>query len=233
MALAEQNVKLALAQTDVSVQDKAVKEWTAAKEKAMSEVNEVNRDILQKELANKDIELNIRNRQGEANIGFTKSQSAAASASAAASRAQVSYLGALTQSVNELRSGQIKAQDLSNDLSEIGKMMAKRENVRDAATHQDKISMIVSEMEQKKLINESTRQQINKLMQENDWYAVQQVCGVMSSVVGAYGGTINALSNQEKVSIQREIAGKMNQNRSRWTYSADGKLKGWTEDIYE
>lgn len=233
VALAAQNVKLAMAQTDVTLQDKAVKEWQAVKEKAESEVSGTQRDILRKELANKDIELDIRNRQGEANIGLTKSQSAAASASAAASRAQVSYLGALTQSVNELRSGQIKAQDLANDLSEISKMMAKRENVRDAATHQDKISIIVSEMEQKKLINETTRQQINKLMQENDWYAVQQVCGVMSSVVGAYGGTINALSNQEKVSIQREIAGKMNQNHSRWTYGADGKVKGWTEDIYE
>lgn len=87
LALAEQNVKLALAQTDVSVQDKAVKEWTVAKEKAMSEVNETQRDILRKELANKDIELDIRNRQGEANIGLTKSQSNAANASAEQSRA--------------------------------------------------------------------------------------------------------------------------------------------------
>lgn len=87
LALAEQNVKLAMAQTDVSIQEKAVKEWTAAKEKAMSEVNEVNRDILRKELANKDIELDIRNRQGEANIGLTKSQSNAANASAELARA--------------------------------------------------------------------------------------------------------------------------------------------------
>lgn len=94
LALAEQNVKLAMAQTDVSVQEKAVKEWTAAKEKAMSEVNEVNRAILQKELDNKDIELNIRNRQGEANIGLTKSQSNAANASAVASMASARELNA-------------------------------------------------------------------------------------------------------------------------------------------
>lgn len=100
LALAENNVKLAMAQTDVAVQDKALKQWQSAKEKALSEVNERQRDILQKELDNKDIELDIRNRQGEANIVQTKASANAANASAEASRAQAANLSADTETKN-------------------------------------------------------------------------------------------------------------------------------------
>lgn len=100
LALAEQNVKLASASTDVSVQEKALKQWQSAKEKALSEVNERQRDILQKELDNKDIELDIRNRQGEANIVQTKASANAANASAEASRAQAANFSADTETKN-------------------------------------------------------------------------------------------------------------------------------------
>lgn len=82
LALAEQNVKLSLAQTDVALQEKAFKEWSTAKEKALSEVSEKQRDILQKELDNKDTELQLRNEESRQRAAASKA-SAAESYSAA------------------------------------------------------------------------------------------------------------------------------------------------------
>lgn len=88
LALSEANVRLAQLGGDNAELDKAIKEYTKAKEKAMSEVAENQRDILGKELANKDTELRLSNRvlktQGDSNIASAN----ASNASAAASRAQ-------------------------------------------------------------------------------------------------------------------------------------------------
>lgn len=88
LALSEANVRLAQLGGDNAELDKAIKEYTKAKEKAMSECAENQRDILGKELANKDTELRLSNRvlktQGDSNIASAN----ASNASAAASRAQ-------------------------------------------------------------------------------------------------------------------------------------------------
>ena len=72
LALSEANVRLAQLSGDNAELDKAIKQYTKAKEKAMSECAENQRDILSKELANKDTELKLSNRvlktQGDANI---------------------------------------------------------------------------------------------------------------------------------------------------------------------
>lgn len=72
LALSEANVRLAQLSGDNSEIEKAIKEYTKAKEKALSECQEKQRDILQKELDNKDTELKLSNRvlktQGDANI---------------------------------------------------------------------------------------------------------------------------------------------------------------------
>ena len=72
LALSEANVRLAQLSGDNAELDKAIKEYTKAKEKAMSECAENQRDILKKELANKDTELKLSNRvlktQGDANL---------------------------------------------------------------------------------------------------------------------------------------------------------------------
>ena len=72
LALSEAKVRLAQLSGDNAEVDKAIKEYTKAKEKALSECQEKQRDILQKELDNKDTELQLSNRvlktQGDANI---------------------------------------------------------------------------------------------------------------------------------------------------------------------
>lgn len=90
LALAEEHVKLAMQQGDVNKRDIALKEWQAAKEKAASEVNERQRDILQKELDNKDIELKLRNDKMSEEIKTEKSAQSANFASAENSRASAS-----------------------------------------------------------------------------------------------------------------------------------------------
>lgn len=83
LSLAEANVRLAQLSGDNSEIDKAIKEYTKAKEKAISECNEVQRDILQKELDNKDTQLKLSNRvlktQGDSNIAAANAANTQAS----------------------------------------------------------------------------------------------------------------------------------------------------------
>lgn len=90
LALAQQNVKLALASTDVHKQEKALKEWQSAKEKALSECSEKQRDLLQKELDNKDTEIRLRNEKAQEEIKTEQSAQSANYASADSSRASAS-----------------------------------------------------------------------------------------------------------------------------------------------
>lgn len=82
LALAQQNVRLAELSGDEKQKDIAIKEWTQAKEKAMSQCAEKNRDILQKELDNKDIELKLRNEESRQRASASKASAAASYASA-------------------------------------------------------------------------------------------------------------------------------------------------------
>ena len=90
VALAEQNVKNAFQTGDNLKIDNSIKEWQSAKEKALSECNEVQRDILKKEFENKDTELQLRNRKSEEEIKTEKSKQSANYASAEASRSSAS-----------------------------------------------------------------------------------------------------------------------------------------------
>lgn len=74
LALAEENVRLAAATTDVKKQEKALMEWQAAKEKALSECSEKQRDLLQKELDNKDTAIQLVNELEREKIKTEKSQ---------------------------------------------------------------------------------------------------------------------------------------------------------------
>ena len=90
LALSEANVRLAQLSGDNAELEKAIKEYTKAKEKALSECAENQRDILSKELANKDTELKLSNRvlqtQGDSNIASANASNAAAVASRAAAK---------------------------------------------------------------------------------------------------------------------------------------------------
>lgn len=90
LALAQQNVRLAELSGDEKRKDIAIKSWTEAKEKAMSQCAEKNRDILQKELDNKDTELKLRNEE-------SRQRAAASKASAAESYSHAENLRADTE----------------------------------------------------------------------------------------------------------------------------------------
>lgn len=169
----------------------------------------------------------------EAMIDETRARAERHRTGAALDRQLASYYNALTKTENDLRDGKITGLQLSNAMQEVQNRLARREDVRDAATHQDKISAIVSECEAKGLINEKTRQDIYKAMQENDWYAVQQMCGVIGTVMGAYTSNINALSGVEKVQIQSKIADSMSKrNHTKRVFDDKGNLQGWYEDSF-
>lgn len=117
LALAEQSVKLSQASTDVALQEQSLKKWQAAKEKALSECSENQRDILAKELANKEIELKLRNEKASEEIKTEKSKQSAnfasaenSRASASSYRAQARINGVLADIQEATSSEQIKSQ---------------------------------------------------------------------------------------------------------------------------
>lgn len=88
VSLAWQNYALALQSEDLNKQEIAKKQWEVAKEKAMSQVAENQRDILKKELDNKDTEIALRNEQKREEIKTEQSKQSANYASANASNTQ-------------------------------------------------------------------------------------------------------------------------------------------------
>ena len=83
LALAQENVSLAKQKGDINDLDKALKQWSVAKEKAVSQAEETKRDILIKELANTDKRLDLENAESDARRRASEA-SAAASYSLAA-----------------------------------------------------------------------------------------------------------------------------------------------------
>lgn len=81
LANAYQQVLLAQDSHDLNLKEKALKDWQKAKEKALSELSEHERDIAAKRLANTDIELKLQNEE-------SKARANASNASAEASRTQ-------------------------------------------------------------------------------------------------------------------------------------------------
>lgn len=130
--------------------------------------------------------------------GLNKAKSSEAYASA-------SYQTALANTADLLRSGQVKAQELSNELLSIQKSMQNRENIRDAATHQDKVNAIVAECERAQLINQQVGEQIKKAVTDNDWNTVEHFFGVLGSVTGSVGDVGNILVGHERNDVQREF----------------------------
>lgn len=112
LALAWQNVKLAESSTDLNVQKKATESWSTAKEKALSEVSEKQRDILQKELDNKDTQLKLQNELLRQQGNTEKSKQSANYASAENQRQQA-------KTTESLRPHQLDAVQLENGLKAV------------------------------------------------------------------------------------------------------------------
>lgn len=82
VSMAWKQVQLAEDSHDMNLKEQAMKDWSIAKEKAMSECEETRRDILKKEFENKDTQIKLENEQRRASIGEIRSRSALNAASA-------------------------------------------------------------------------------------------------------------------------------------------------------
>lgn len=142
--------------------------------------------------------LEKRLEQIDADINLKGSQARQADSSA-------SYMNALTSTENALRDGRITSLDLSNKMAEIQKMIMNRENIRDAATHEDKIHKIVFECERSGLINRQIEYQIDKAIIDRDWATVEHFFGVLSSAASSVGSVGNVLVGSERNAVQREF----------------------------
>lgn len=142
--------------------------------------------------------LEKRLEQIDADISLKGSQSRQADSSA-------NYMNALTSTENVLREGKVTSLELSNKMAEIQNMILNRENIRDAATHEDKIHRIVTECERSGLINRHVELQIDKAIIDKDWSTVEHFFGVLSSAASSVGSVGNVLVGSERNSVQREF----------------------------
>ncbi|UCS96041.1 MAG: DNA pilot protein [Microviridae sp.] len=135
-------------------------------------------------------------------------------ASANASNASARVSNSLAETEDGLRSGKIEAQDLSNKVADIHRQLLNRENLRDAATHQDKLNAIVAQCEREGLINRKTAAEVRSAITDADWAEVRQFIGTLSEVVGSFTGAVNALNSSQRT----RIADRMSRYRNNTQY---------------
>lgn len=125
----EQFAGLTLAWKNVMLADDEhnIKEWQKAKEKALSEVEEKNRDILDKTLNNMDIQLKQENQQRAENIKLTREQQKTERTSQSANVASA----AASNAAAALSGSQKKYQDIVNDIKDSGKTFELESLIRD------------------------------------------------------------------------------------------------------
>lgn len=132
-------------------------------------------------------------------------------ASALESKSQSQYLAALTDTENGLRSGRITAQELSNDIAGIQKLITNRENVIGEQTKQAKIEALTKEFERAGLINDQMREDIKRAAIANDWANVEHALGCVKTAVSTVADAasianvgVNALTSFQRNNIQRQ-----------------------------
>ena len=154
----EQFAALTLAWKNVMLSDDEhnIKVWQKAKEKALSEVEEKNRDILDKTLSNMDIQIKQENKQREENIKLTQEKQKTEKTSQSAN---VASANASNAAANLSRS-QKSYQDIVNDIKESGKTFE-----LESIIHKYRSDGKVADAEAEKAINMLNRY---KHLNEND-----------------------------------------------------------------
>lgn len=148
--------------------------------------------------------------------------------------AQNKFYTALSETENQLRDGKITQLDLSNKIDDVRRQLSNRENIRDAALHQDKIRMFLESLEQAELINQQGLFKLTEMLDNDNFRGLERGMGVLSTVIqGATSvGSLRVAeySAQEKVKIQREFNRIMEQgqHRSETRYKHDGD--GWVPE---
>ena len=173
----------------------------------------------------------------DSQVRANNASAVASYASANASNASARLSDSLAKTNDALRDGQVKALDLSNQLADISRQLQSRENVRDAATHYDKISAIISQCEREGFITRQAADNARKAATDADWAEVEHVVGCASEAIGAfsqmghvYNGYVSNLNQQQRNQIQQHFVdaySKSNADRNavygRWVDS-QGKV---------
>ena len=95
--------------------------------------------------------------------------------------------------------------------------MQNRENIRDAATHQDKIMAIVADCEAR-VDSSADRKQIEKMMIENRWADVEKFFGVLGSAVGSVASGASAYGSVKGVQIGERANDIREQFNNVWSH---------------
>ena len=148
----------------------------------------------------------------DSQVRANNASAVASYASANASNASARLSDSLVKTNDALRDGQIRALDLSNQLADIQRQLGNRENVRDAATHYDKISAIISQCEREGFITRQAADNARKAATDADWAEVEHVVGCASEAIGAfsqmghvYNGYVSNLNQQQRNQIQQNF----------------------------
>lgn len=148
-------------------------------------------------------------------------------ANAAAKRnlSQAELSSELSETERQLRDGRVKAQELSNKLSDISYQFSVRENNRDKLTNAYKVQAIIDECERAGIINEKMRQEIHGLVIDNNWKGVEKAMSAISQAVGSVSGignlAITETTMAQKLEIQRIAAENMRKPTETFTETQD------------
>lgn len=141
-----------------------------------------------------------------------KAGAAASYASAEASKASARLSDSLAETENALREGKVTALDLSNKLADVQRQLANRENLRDAATHQDKIIAIINQCEREGYVTEAAAAGARKAVTDANWSGVEHFVGCASQALssvsqlgGVYNGYIGNVVGAQRNAIQERF----------------------------
>lgn len=150
LALAVENVSLAKQSGDLNKLDMAIKDWTKAKEKALSEVSAHQRDILKKQLDNEDLRLDIQNRLGEAQVKTEATKQTANLASAESSRASAEQSRAAAYDLRQSAVGK----ELANNIAKATNLY----DIENALFSADVLSLLYQSEHKEEIWQELQRQ---------------------------------------------------------------------------
>lgn len=126
---------------------------------------------------------------------------------------QASYFDALASTENLLRDGRYTAQELANSLDGVQLRMSERRDNNELITNKEREIAIVNSLAREQLINESTRQQIVKAVEDNNWNAYEHYIGVVRETIGAASDVISVplgqMNHADKLKLQRDIGIRM------------------------
>lgn len=149
---------------------------------------------------------------------------------------QASYFDALAATENLLRDGRYTAQELVNSLDGVQLRMSERRDNNELITNKEREIAIVNSLAREQLINESTRQQIVKAVEDNNWNAYEHYIGVVRETIGAASDVISVplgqMNHAEKLKLQRDIGIRMSRKPT-FTSHHKNRIADYSEITYE